>query len=127
MFGFGPETFPAAFGPYESEGLAHLYPDFHYESPHNVALDALTSQGVPAEGLALLGKVPRTITQTAQGSTADLIVMRTHARTGAARAVLGSVADVVVRSSSIPVMLVRGANAPVLGHESHQQLSVAQP
>src|SRR5438477_587263 len=46
----------------------------------------VTSQGVPAEGLALLGKVPRTITQTAQGSTADLIVMRTHARTGAARA-----------------------------------------
>ena len=87
----------------------------------------VTSQGVPAEGLALLGEVPRTITQTAQGSTADLIVMRTHARTGAARAVLGSVADVVVRSSSIPVMLVRGANAPVLGHESHQQLSVAQP
>jgi O-antigen ligase len=52
VFGFGPETFPAAFGPYESEDLAHLYPDFHYESPHNVALDALTSQGVP--GLLLL-------------------------------------------------------------------------
>jgi O-antigen ligase len=47
VFGFGPETFTAAFGPYESEDLAHLYPDFHYESPHNVVLDALTSQGVP--------------------------------------------------------------------------------
>jgi len=51
--GFGPETFPAAFAPFESVDLAHLYPDFYHESPHNVALDALTSTGIPGLALAL--------------------------------------------------------------------------
>ncbi len=36
----------------------------------------------------------------------DLIVMSTHGRTGLARTVLGSVADAVVRSSHLPVLLV---------------------
>jgi O-antigen ligase len=52
VFGFGPETFQSAFGVWNSEELARLYPDFHHESPHNVALDALTSEGVP--GLLLV-------------------------------------------------------------------------
>jgi O-antigen ligase len=52
VFGFGPETFQAAFGLWESEDLARQYPDFHHESPHNLALDALTSEGIP--GLLLL-------------------------------------------------------------------------
>jgi hypothetical protein len=48
LLGTGPETFLASFGRYESEDLAKLYPDFHHESPHNLALDALTSAGLPA-------------------------------------------------------------------------------
>jgi nucleotide-binding universal stress UspA family protein len=86
----------------------------------------IRQQGISAEGLALLGDAPRTITQTAQGVKADLIVMRTHARTGAARAVLGSVADGVVRSSVTPVMLLRDA-AAVREGASRRELSTAQP
>jgi nucleotide-binding universal stress UspA family protein len=41
----------------------------------------------------------------AQGS--DLIVMRTHGRSGVGRAVLGSVAEHVLSRSRVPVMLVR--------------------
>jgi nucleotide-binding universal stress UspA family protein len=37
----------------------------------------------------------------------DLIAMATHGRTGLAHIVLGSVAEAVVRSSAIPVLLVR--------------------
>lgn len=37
----------------------------------------------------------------------DLIVMTTHGRTGPARWVLGSVAEAVVRRSSVPVLLMR--------------------
>ena len=48
LLGTGPETFLASFGKYESESLAKLYPDFHHESPHNLALDAATSAGLPA-------------------------------------------------------------------------------
>jgi len=47
VIGYGPETFEAAFGAWQSADLARLYPDFHHESPHNAGLDALTSQGIP--------------------------------------------------------------------------------
>lgn len=41
----------------------------------------------------------------------DLIVMSTHGRTGAARWLMGSVADRVVYGASVPVLLVRQARA----------------
>jgi len=50
--GSGPEVFTAEFPLYESKKLAQAYPDYSYESPHNIFLDALVSQGVP--GLILL-------------------------------------------------------------------------
>lgn len=53
VLGFGPEVFTAEFPRYESVALAQAYPDFAHESPHNIFLDALVSQGVP--GLLLLG------------------------------------------------------------------------
>jgi len=46
MLGSGPETFAPLFPPFESEELARAYPDFYYESPHNLFLDALAAQGV---------------------------------------------------------------------------------
>jgi O-antigen ligase len=45
--GYGPETFTAGFARFESPELAAAYPDFEYESPHNMFLDALTAQGIP--------------------------------------------------------------------------------
>lgn len=45
----------------------------------------------------------------AQQCNADLIVMGTHGRRGLRRLALGSDAELVVRSSPIPVLLVRGA------------------
>jgi O-antigen ligase len=50
--GSGPETFLPAFPYFESKDLARAYPDFVHESPHNIFLDALVSQGIP--GLAIL-------------------------------------------------------------------------
>jgi O-antigen ligase len=52
--GFGPESFATEFPQFESLELARAYPDFYHESPHNIFLDALTTEG--ALGLlALLG------------------------------------------------------------------------
>ena len=51
--GYGPETFTAEFPHFESVALARAYPDFSHESPHNILLDALVSQGVA--GLLILG------------------------------------------------------------------------
>ena len=52
LTGYGLETFQTAFLQWQSEDLAHLFPDFHQESPHNTLLDALVSAGVP--GLLLV-------------------------------------------------------------------------
>jgi len=54
LAGFGPETFATEFPRFESTRLASVYPDFYHESPHNMFLDALTSQGLLGL-LALLG------------------------------------------------------------------------
>jgi O-antigen ligase len=45
--GHGPETFTGTFPHFESAELARAYPDFAHESPHNIFLDALVSQGIP--------------------------------------------------------------------------------
>jgi nucleotide-binding universal stress UspA family protein len=58
---------------------------------------AMLSQGAPWEQ----------ILQAAEETKADLIVMGTHGRRGLTHAVLGSVAEKVVRLSPIPVLTVR--------------------
>jgi nucleotide-binding universal stress UspA family protein len=67
----------------------------------------LRAAGVQAGGKAIAGPVAERIEAVAEESDVDLIVMSTHALTGPARAVLGSVADEVVRNSHRPVLLVR--------------------
>jgi O-antigen ligase len=52
VFGFGPESFATEFPQFESMDLARAYPDFYHESPHNVFLDAVTTEG--ALGLLVL-------------------------------------------------------------------------
>jgi O-antigen ligase len=51
--GYGPEVFLGLFPHFESKELAKAYPDFVHESPHNIFLDALVSQGTP--GFLILG------------------------------------------------------------------------
>lgn len=51
------------------------------------------------------------IVDAAERANTDLIVMSTHALTGPARALLGSVADAVVRTSPCPVVLVKRAQS----------------
>ena len=63
--------------------------------------------GLQVEGRAEVGEVVPTINTVAEEIDANLIVIATHARVGAARAVLGSTADAVVRTSNRPVLLVR--------------------
>ena len=46
---------------------------------------------------------------------ADLIVLGTHGRRGVSRALLGSVAERVVRLSPVAVLTVRGAQGPANG------------
>jgi nucleotide-binding universal stress UspA family protein len=68
----------------------------------------LQAAGIVAEGEARTAPdIAGGIVQAADEPTTDLIVMSTHALTGLPRAVLGSVADAVVRTASCPVLLLR--------------------
>lgn len=74
----------------------------------------LQNAGIRAEGRTITGpalqpsmSVSDAIMRTADEVDADLIVMSTHALTGPARALLGSVADTVVRNAHRAVLLPR--------------------
>ena len=74
----------------------------------------LNESGIQANGIAIMGgvvtpslSVAETIIASAEENHADLIVMSTHAHTGAARILLGSVSDALVRNSHRPVLMVR--------------------
>jgi nucleotide-binding universal stress UspA family protein len=51
--------------------------------------------------------IPGALLQAAQAFDADLIVMGTHGRRGTRRHLLGSVAETVLRSSAVPVLMIR--------------------
>jgi nucleotide-binding universal stress UspA family protein len=69
--------------------------------------ERLRAKQFRATGLARVGTPAEVIVDTARECQADLIVMSTHALTGPARAILGSVADAVVHLADMPVLLVR--------------------
>jgi len=60
-----------------------------------------------ADGMLRTGDPRDTILQVAHEIGADLIVMGTHGRRGLTRALVGSVAEAIVRTSPIPVMTLR--------------------
>ena len=72
-------------------------------------------QGVEAETESVespMGPVGGVIADYAEQWPADLIVLGTHGRRGIRRLVMGSDAEYVVRTTPVPVLLVRGTKAP---------------
>lgn len=61
------------------------------------------------EALIVEGHPPDVIVSLAQERGASLIIMSSHGRGGLGRLVFGSVADVVLRHSKTPVLLMRSA------------------
>jgi len=70
-------------------------------------LEHARKDGVEAEPLILRGFADEAIIAAAKQQHADLIVMGTHGRRGAARLFLGSVAARVISTAPCPVMTVR--------------------
>lgn len=70
-----------------------------------VAVDTVFEQSIGGQAGAHI--VPQ-----AKAWPADLIVMGTHGRRGIRRIVMGSDAEYVLRHSPVPVLLVRGKEAP---------------
>ena len=65
------------------------------------------AQGGDVSGVVLHGSAAGSIAGHVAVAGADLIVMSSHGRTGASRFWLGSVADAVIRSAAVPVLMVR--------------------
>jgi len=64
--------------------------------------------GVKIESVLREGNAQEEIKTVAEEMKADLIVIGTHGRKGIARALLGSVAENVIRTVKIPVLAIHG-------------------
>lgn len=70
-------------------------------------VEDLKAAGVAATGMTVVGdQVYNVIADKVADLGIDLVVMGTHGRSGLARAVIGSVADRVVRHTNVPVVLI---------------------
>ncbi|MEP7227781.1 MAG: universal stress protein [Gemmatimonadales bacterium] len=63
--------------------------------------------GLPISAVVIDGSVPQALAKYVQDSRADLVAMTTHGRGGVRGAWLGSVADHLVRSLDVPVIVTR--------------------
>jgi universal stress protein A len=73
--------------------------------------DDLRRRGLKASWRVQVGVPFEEIAKIAQEEHADMIVMGTHGRSGLNRALLGSVAERVVRLAPCPVLTIRQAKA----------------
>jgi nucleotide-binding universal stress UspA family protein len=69
------------------------------------------ADGVACEHRMLMGTPVDAIVDFAEQTQADFIVMGTHGRTGLSRALMGSVAEAVVRKAPCPVLTVKQPKA----------------
>lgn len=64
-------------------------------------------EGVNIQSEIISGKAADSIAEYATKNGVDLIVMATHGRSGVSRWVWGSVADRILRSACVPILMVR--------------------
>ena len=82
-----------------AEGAAREYLD---QAVSRVKLD-----GVEVQKQFITGSPAESIAEYATKNDVDLIIISTHGRSGISRWVWGSVADRILRSACVPVMMVR--------------------
>jgi nucleotide-binding universal stress UspA family protein len=73
---------------------------------NNIA-NRLSKIGLKCKKEAIVGRVSESLVDYCVKGNVDLIIIATHGHSGITRWVRGSVADKILRSSTIPVMMVR--------------------
>ena len=68
---------------------------------------SLKAQGIKVSYQVTIGSPAKSILELAQAQQASLIVMMSHGRGAFKRAIMGSVADEILRGSHLPVLIVR--------------------
>ena len=86
-------------------------------------LEAQGARGVEAH--VWYGPAAAAIVEAARRYGADLIVMSTHGRSGLGRVVFGSVAESVLRGTTVPILLVRPHGAPITAVPGGEQAAPA--
>ena len=71
-------------------------------------------QTVETQTLVKVGPAAEKIIEAATEKNADLIIMTTHGRTGLSHALMGSVAEKVVRQAPCPVLTIRPKIEPLV-------------
>jgi len=85
----------------ESEGKAEA------ENYLKQLVDRVNYDGVNVHWEVMEGLVADSIADYATNNEVDLIIIATHGRSGISRWVMGSVADRILRSACVPVLMVR--------------------
>ena len=75
--------------------------------------DNLKKEGIATETSVVSGEPAEVILDYVKKNPVDLIVMSTHGRSGVTRWLLGSVADRVIRYSTVPVLIIPPAGCRV--------------
>jgi len=92
---------------------ALIPPDFrkemvtYAEKFTNILCEELKKLGHQAKGMALVGAPSSTIIEYVQQTSPDLMVLRTHSRSGISRFFLGSVSHSVVHHTECSILVVR--------------------
>jgi nucleotide-binding universal stress UspA family protein len=103
----------------ETDGSITL-PDFQKVEEQNMKnaqeyldkqVKLLKENDINADSQAIFGNVLEALTDFAEKAKVDLIVIATHGRSGISRWVWGSVADRILRSAKVPVLMVRAPGA----------------
>ena len=74
-------------------------------------VEKLRSAGLRARAVGARGDAPSHILDAVQSERADMIALSSHGRSGLSRWMLGSVAEKVLRASTVPMLIVRGSAA----------------
>lgn len=69
--------------------------------------DRLDEPGLVCEVKSIVGRVAESLVDYCIDNSVDLIIIATHGHSGVTRWVRGSVADKILRSSTIPVLMIR--------------------
>ena len=77
------------------------------ESQYAVYVLIFGHEGVELHSEVLVGSVAESLSDFTEKNGFDLILIATHGRSGISRWVRGSVADKILQSSNIPVLMVR--------------------
>jgi len=103
------DPMPLFGGPLSSAGGALTAAESYAQHVIDGAVAKLEAAGIGQKAKLILGEPAYEIVRYAAEVDADVIVIGTHGRSGLKRMFAGSVAEGVLRSASIPVVIVREA------------------